>query len=156
VARTADRCNTSGSACSDAALPQRFVDLARALSRESHWLRVAPDATAALVWNQLRRSGWTTADLERHLQLPPGASFLRVRHVATRESPALARTLVDHAHTVTACAVSPDGRRIVSASSDNNLQVWDLATGQPIATLHGHTAWASACAVTPDGERVKS
>jgi NACHT domain len=53
VARAADRCRASG----DEALCERFDDLSRALSRESHWLRAAPEATAALVWNRLRRLG---------------------------------------------------------------------------------------------------
>ena len=39
---------------------------------------------------------------------------------------------------VTACAVTPDGRRVVSASDDNTLKVWDLETGRALATLEGH------------------
>ena len=122
VARVAERCRASG----DEALRGRFNDLARALGRESHWLRAAPEATAALVWNRLRRSGWSADDIDRQLQIPAGSSFLRVRHVATRESPALVRDLVGHADWVNACAVTPDGRRVVSASDDNTLKVWDL------------------------------
>jgi WD40 repeat protein len=32
-------------------------------------------------------------------------------------------------------AVSPDGRRAVSASIDNTLKVWDLKTGATVATF---------------------
>jgi WD40 repeat protein len=32
-------------------------------------------------------------------------------------------------------AVSPDGRRAVSASRDNTLKVWDLETGLAMATF---------------------
>ena len=32
----------------------------------------------------------------------------------------------------------PDGRRVVSASYDNTLKVWDVATGECVATLKGH------------------
>ena len=42
---------------------------------------------------------------------------------------------------VSACAISPDGRWIVSASSDGTVKVWDAATGVERATLRGHTAW---------------
>ena len=35
-------------------------------------------------------------------------------------------------------AVFPDGRRVVSASSDKTLKVWDVATGECVATLEGH------------------
>ncbi len=33
----------------------------------------------------------------------------------------------------------PDGRRVVSASSDNTLKVWDIETGKCVATLEGHS-----------------
>ena len=32
----------------------------------------------------------------------------------------------------------PDGRRVVSASDDKTLKVWDVATGKCVATLNGH------------------
>ena len=32
----------------------------------------------------------------------------------------------------------PDGRRVVSASEDNTLKVWDVATSKCVATLKGH------------------
>jgi WD40 repeat protein/post-segregation antitoxin (ccd killing protein) len=52
--------------------------------------------------------------------------------------------------------VTPDGRRVVSASEDQTLKVWDLESGRAVATLKGHADWVSACAVTPDGQRVVS
>ena len=33
----------------------------------------------------------------------------------------------------------PDGRRVVSASKDKTLKVWDMATGECVATLKGHS-----------------
>ena len=33
----------------------------------------------------------------------------------------------------------PDGRRVVSGSLDNTLKVWDVATGECLATLEGHS-----------------
>ncbi len=152
VARAAERCRASG----DPMLHGRFDALARALGRESTWLRVAPEAVAALVWNQLRRSGWSAADIDRQLQVPAGSTFLRVQHVATRESPALVRDLVGHLSWVRACAVTPDGHRVVSASADRTLKVWDLDSGRALATLQGHASLVLGCAVTPDGRRVVS
>ena len=35
--------------------------------------------------------------------------------------------------------VFPDGRRVVSGSPDNTLKVWDVATGECVATLEGHS-----------------
>ena len=53
-------------------------------------------------------------------------------------------------------AVTPDGSRAVSASCDNTLKVWDLASGQELRTLTGHTDWVNGVAVTPDGSRAVS
>ena len=33
----------------------------------------------------------------------------------------------------------PDGRRVVSASLDKTLKVWDVATGECVATPEGHS-----------------
>jgi WD40 repeat protein len=152
VARTAARCRAS----SDEVHGERFADLARALGRESHWLRAAPEATAALVWNRLRRYGWTASDLDAQLRMPAATDFLRVRHAATRESPALVRNLKGHTWSVAACAVTPDGRHVVSASWDGTLKVWELGSGRVMATLEGHTDRLAACTVTPDGRHVVS
>ena len=53
-------------------------------------------------------------------------------------------------------AVTPDGTRVVCASWDKTLRVWDLDTGRALHTLEGHTADVEAVAATTDGERVVS
>jgi WD40 repeat protein len=45
---------------------------------------------------------------------------------------------------------------VVSASSDQTLKVWELASGRAVATLQGHADWVRACAVTADGRHVVS
>jgi len=52
--------------------------------------------------------------------------------------------------------VTPDGQRVISASRDRTLKVWNLESGRALSTLEGHADRVTACAVTPDGQRVIS
>ena len=45
-------------------------------------------------------------------------------------------------------AVSPDGRRVVSASRDETLKVWDVETGKCVAALEGHSGLVRRAAST--------
>jgi len=68
----------------------------------------------------------------------------------------LLRTLEGHSDSVNGVAVTPDGKRSVSASGDHTLNVWDLDTGRVLRTLKGHSAPVSGVAATPDGQRAVS
>jgi WD40 repeat protein len=63
----------------------------------------------------------------------------------------LLRTLEGHS-SVEGVAVTPDGKRAVSASTDNTLKVWDLDTGRALRTLEGHSASVHGVAVAADGK----
>ena len=61
-----------------------------------------------------------------------------------------------HRGRVRGCAWSPDGTRVLSASGDHSLKVWDAASGQCLRTLSGHTNAVWGCAWSPDGTRLLS
>jgi WD40 repeat protein len=64
-----------------------------------------------------------------------GFRFLGQNIVWDLDSGRQLRTLQGHSHFVWDVAVSPDGRRAVSASDDKTLEVWDLKTGAVVATF---------------------
>nr|MDZ8234387.1 hypothetical protein [Nostoc sp. ChiQUE02] len=65
-------------------------------------------------------------------------------------------TLTGHNSWVTAIAVTPDGKRVISASDDKTLKLWNLETGEDERTFNGHSSSVKAIALTPDGKRVIS
>jgi WD40 repeat protein len=65
--------------------------------------------------------------------------------------------LAGHRDTVSHCAYSPDGTRIVSASNDNTLKLWDASNGRELATIAGREGiQLQRCEFTPDGSRIVS
>jgi WD40 repeat protein len=59
-----------------------------------------------------------------------------------------------HRSAVTAAALSPDGSRVVTASTDHTAQVWDATTGKPVTPPLEHQDVVTAAAFSPDGTRV--
>lgn len=50
-------------------------------------------------------------------------------------------------------AVTPDGRKVISALYDHTLKVWDLESGTEMLTLHAHKDTVAVMTVTPDNQR---
>ncbi len=77
--------------------------------------------------------------------LPPGA---RARMGTIRLRPGIE---------VSALVFSPDGKMLASAPIfTNRIQLWDLATGKPVAELSGHRAAIVRLRFTPDGKTLAS
>ena len=77
-------------------------------------------------------------------------------------------TLEGHEDGVSSVAFSPDGKILASGvgdaffpeffpeSSDNRVKLWDVASGEPIASLGGHTGEVWSVAFSPDGTMLAS
>ena len=55
------------------------------------------------------------------------------------KSGTMIRAFIGHADTVTSVALSPDGSKLLSGSSDHTAKLWNVTTGQEIRTFSGHT-----------------
>ena len=64
------------------------------------------------------------------------------------------KTFNGHADTVTAVAFSPDGKKVLTGSSDKTAKLWDIATEKAEKTFIGHTDEVTAVAFSPDGKKV--
>ncbi|MBA4464402.1 serine/threonine protein kinase, partial [Cylindrospermopsis raciborskii CS-506_A] len=60
-------------------------------------------------------------------------------------------TLTGHQDLVRSVTISPDGKTLVSASSDDkNIKIWDMATAREKHTLTGHQHWVNSVTISPD------
>jgi WD40 repeat protein len=55
---------------------------------------------------------------------------------------------------VQSAAFSPDGTRIVTASTNRTARLWDARSGRVVGTLKGHTHQLTSAAFSPDGTRI--
>jgi len=130
-------------------------DFARFVHAQSHVLVRKP----ALTFQQAVNEPDSTAPARAaHARMEAGLEarpwFQYVNKPQSRS--ACLMTLAGHKGWVKACAFSPDGGGIVSASDDNTLKLWDSKTGAELATLAGHTDSVVACAFSRDGGRIVS
>jgi len=113
-----------------------------ALLGEIRTLIWSPDSTVLALLNALPGGGLTEEALHRSVD-----SLIILFRVATNES----FVLEGHTDAVLDLAWSPDGATLASASSDQTLRLWNIATGQCRKVLKGHDAMITTLAWSPDG-----
>jgi WD40 repeat protein len=134
---------------------ERIDEFHRFFMKASHVLRQYPELTFQQAMNQPDTSVpykaadllWTSGRRKR----PWFRWVNKPQHI----DPCI-MTLEGHTEKVTSCAISSDGRRIVSGSNDHSLKVWDMESGAELATLKGHTYLVNCCAISPDSKRIVS
>jgi WD40 repeat protein len=74
----------------------------------------------------------------------------------TIQIPTASQTFEGHEDNVFAVAVFPDGRRMVTASADMTLRLWDLEDNIVLKEMEGHGNWVRTIAVSRDGKFIAS
>ncbi|MCD6310369.1 MAG: PD40 domain-containing protein, partial [Candidatus Eremiobacteraeota bacterium] len=62
--------------------------------------------------------------------------------------------LYGHSDDTLSVAFSPDGKKLVSTSQDNDVRVWDTDTGTCLLVLQGHTDASTTAVFSPDGKMI--
>jgi WD40 repeat protein len=63
------------------------------------------------------------------------------------------RSFIGHTSDISAVAFSPDGRNIITASSDSTIRVWDVSTGDQVKSFAIKTK-VNVMALSRDGSRI--
>jgi hypothetical protein len=134
-----------------------LADFEERVRLEASCIARAPEWLFPALYNELRwldnpLPSLCEAAAERRKATRP---LLRSRLDPRVKTPSRSHVQTGHTDFVSAVAVSPDGRFIVSGSQDRTVKVWDAQSGALLRSLKGHTS-VSAVAVSPDGRFIVS
>ncbi|MDI1480392.1 AAA family ATPase [Polyangium sp. y55x31] len=101
------------------------------------WSSVSLRSRQALFERTPRFGNALTPD-GQHVVLARQDGKLELRHAHNRT---LIRELLGHSQRVLDCTASVDGTRVISASEDATVRVFDLETGQCLGVLHGTSSF---------------
>lgn len=136
----------------------------KVLGKELHNLMIWPDILWQQMYNRLQWEDGEDGDgpvsnilaPEFKKRIHPGSNPWFHQINRTVESESIIRTLKGHTESVESCAFSPDGKKIVSASQDKTLKLWDVESGADITTLKVQKNSAYSCSFSPDGNKILS
>ena len=81
---------------------------------------------------------------------------LAIGAITVLASAADPKVLVGHTDPVYAAVYTPDGTKLITASFDKTLRLWDLNSLTTLRTMPGHTGLVLCAAISKDGQRIVS
>lgn len=137
----------------DAASPARLVG--DALHMSGHVLRERPGELALQLFGRL---GAAEQPALRELaqacrRVGSAAALLPLRSALQPPGP-LELMLNGHGGPVEGALMLPDGRRVLSWSTDRSLRLWDLERGETLQVFEGHERAPEGALLLPDGRRM--
>ncbi|GAB4468481.1 MAG: hypothetical protein OHK0037_26100 [Elainellaceae cyanobacterium] len=64
--------------------------------------------------------------------------------------------LKGHTGFINHAVFTPDGQQLITCGADQQIIVWDVATGEPIRTLKGHSSYVNAVVLSGNGQTLVS
>jgi WD40 repeat protein len=100
------------------------------------------------------RSDIALARLAHALRLSAGHSGAGQLAISLLLGAVPPHTWLQHDNGVVSAAFSPDGTRVLTASSDGTARIWSTETGQPVGAAMRHGTGVLSAFFSPDGTRV--
>lgn len=85
------------------------------------------------------------------LKLPSNSNYFKDTRISQHTF-----SVYGHTAGIESIAVSFDGKKVVSASADHTIRVWDMMSGNVLNVLEGHTWTVESVAISRDGEKIVS
>jgi WD40 repeat protein len=123
------------------------------------WLLSGDNSGSVLLWDIT--TGQQLASVKCHQNprgvsclavTPDGSSFvsgsfsLKLWRFVALQQPVI--QFSGHTSTVTSCVVSCNGSRLYSGSDDKSIRVWDMTTGQQLASMQSHDSGVTSLALS--------
>ena len=135
------------------ALKDALTLIKEALTLSAHILRVDVKQLAGQLLGRLSQFDSPVINqlLQSAKSQSKGSNLYPISSTLKSPKSRLFKTLTGHTAPINAIDITPDGQRIISASEDNTLKVWDFFSGLEILTLSGEMVLVQDVKFVSDG-----